>query len=193
VSTLIFFLAVAAALLALLFVLSRRNPSAEGSAQTLLEARHALHALQGGLLPTEFVDHIFSRRDLEYVTANTPTEVQQLFRDERKEIALAWVSEIRRQIVYLQHYHRGHSRHFSRLKFSSEVALALHFAALRMECRALYLLFYFRGPFAARYFAGRTVATAARLCAVTGKSLAFLTPAGIARIRDDSAQDGAAV
>lgn len=191
--TLIFFLAVAAGLLLLLFVLSRRNARAEGSAQALLEARGALRALQSGLLPAEFVDQIFSQRDLEFVTASTPPEVQQLFLDERKKIVLAWVSEIRRQIVHLQHFHLGHSRHFARLKFSSEIALALDFAALHMECRALYLLFYIRGPFGAPYFAGRTVATAARLCEITGKSLAFLTPAGVTRMGNDSAQDGAAV
>jgi hypothetical protein len=192
-TTLIFFLAIAAGLLVLLFLLGRRNASAEGSAQALLEARGALRALQGGLLPAEFVDQIFSRRDLEFVTANTSPEIQQLFLDERKKIVLGWVSEIRRQIVYLQHFHLGHSRHFARLKFSSEIALALGFAALRMECRALYLLFYIRGPFGAPYFAGRTVAAASRLCEITGKSLAFLTPAGATPLGDDSAQDGAAV
>lgn len=191
--SLIFFLAIAAGLLVLLFAMSRRNPSAEGSAQALLDARHALHALQRGLLPQEFVGHLFARQDLEYVAANASKEIQQLFLDERKRIALAWVSEIRRQIVYLQNFHLGHSRHFARLKFSSEIVLALEFAVLRMECRALHLLFYVRGPYGAPNFAGKTVAAAARLCAVTGKSLAFLTPAGITPMGNDSAEDGAAV
>ncbi|MGA8222163.1 MAG: hypothetical protein WB780_10965 [Candidatus Acidiferrales bacterium] len=191
--TLIFFLAAATGLLILLFVLNRRNQGAEGSAQALLEARHALRVLQSGLLPADFVDHIFARRDLEFVTADAPMEVRNLFVEERKKIALAWASEIRLQIVHLQHFHLGHSRHFARLKFTSEIALALDFAALRMECRALYLLFYLRGPFGAPYFAGKTVAAASRLCAVTGKSLAFLAPAGVTPMGDDSAQDGAAV
>jgi hypothetical protein len=190
---LIFFLAIALGLLVLLFVLSRRSPSAEGSAQALLDARQALQTLQLDLLALNLIQNIFSQVDLDYVTANTSKQIQRLFFDERKKIALAWVSEIRRQVLCLQHFHRGHARHFARLKFSTEAALALDFAALRMECRALYLLFYFRGPYGAPYFAGKTVAAAARLCEVTGKSLAFLTPAGVTPIGNDSAEDGAAV
>ena len=191
--TLIFFLAAAAGLLVLLFVLSRRNPGAEGSAQALLDARRAVQALQNGLLPPDFVAHIFARRDLEYVIADTSKEIQRLFLKERKKIVLAWVSEIRRQIVYLQHFHLGYSRHFARLKISTEIALALDFMALRMECRALYLFYYLRGPYGAPNFPSKTVAAAERLCALTGRSLAFLAPAEVTPVGDDSAQDGATV
>lgn len=190
---LIFFLLIAAGLLVLLFVLGRRSPSAEGSAQALLEARHALQALQLGLLPPEFVDHIFARRDLEYVTANASKEIQQRFLEERKRIVLAWVSQVRQQIVSLQDFHFGHSRHFVQLSLSSEIALAWEFAALRMVCRAFYLLVYFRGPYGAPQIAGKMAATAARLCAISGKSLAFLNPAESHAIVDDSAHGSAPV
>jgi hypothetical protein len=190
---LIFFLAIALGLLVLLIVLSRRNSGAEGSARALLDARHALRALQQGLLPPEFVEHIFARRDLDFVTANASTEIRQLFLDERKKIAMGWVSEIHRQIIFLHHFHSGHSRHFARLDFSTEMALALDFAVLRMQCRSLYLLFCLRGPYGAPYFAGKTVEAAGRLCTITAKYLAFLTPAASAPVPEDSAHDGAAV
>jgi hypothetical protein len=190
---LIFFLVIAAGLLVLLFVLGRRSPSAEGSAQALLEARHALQALQLGLLPPEFVDHIFARRDLEYVTANASKEIQQRFLEERKRIVLAWVSQVRQRIVSLQNFHFGHSRHFVHLSLSSEIALAWEFAALRMVCRAFYLLVHLRGPYGAPHIAGKMAATAARLCTISGKSLAFLNPAESHAIVDDSAHGSAPV
>jgi len=190
---LIFFLVIAAGLLALLLVLSRRNPSAEGSARALLDARQALQKLTLGLLPPELVDHIFARRDLEYVTANASQEIQQLFLVERKKIVLGWVSEIRRQIVYLQHFHLGHSRHFARMSFSTEFALAVDFAVLRFGCRALYMLVLLRGPYGASYIVGKTAAAASRLCIISGKYLAFLSPLETLPIADDSAQGGAAI
>ena len=190
---LIFFLAIAAGFLVLLFALSRRNPSAEGSAQALLEARNALQKLTLGLLPPDFVDHVFAKQDLEYVTTNTSKEIRQLFLDERKKIALAWATEIRRQIILLQHFHLGHSRHFARLSFSTEIGLALDFSVLRLECRALYLLLSLRGPYGASYVVGQTAAAAARLCAISRKYLAFLTPAEGPPLQDDSAQGGVTI
>jgi hypothetical protein len=190
---LIFFLVIAAGLLVLLLVVSRRNPRVEGSAHALLDARQALQTLQLDLLALNLIQNIFSQVDLDYVTANTSKEIQRLFFEERKKIALAWVAEIRRQVVCLQHFHRGHARHFARLRFATEFALALDFAALRLECRALCLLLYLGGPYAASYVAGKTIAAAARVCAISGKSLAFLTPAGASPLADDSARDSAAV
>jgi hypothetical protein len=184
---LIFFLAVAAVLLALLFLLGRRAPMAEGSSQALLDARNALQTLQLDLLALNLVQNIFSQEDLKYVSTYTPKEIQQMFAEERKRIALAWVSEIYRQVICLEHFHRGYARHFTRLKFTTELALALDFAVLRLQCGALYVLLYLRGPYASSYMAGKTIAAAVRVCAISGKSLAFLTPAGPGPIAEDSA------
>jgi hypothetical protein len=189
---LIFFLVVAAALLILLFLLGRRAPMAEGSSQALLDARNALQTLQLDLLALNLVQNIFSQNDLEYVTTHTPTEIQQMFAEERKRIALAWVSEIYRQVVCLQHFHRGYARHFTHLKLTTELALALDFAVLRLQCRALYLLLRLWGPYASSYMAGKTIAAAVRVCAISGKSLAFLTPAGPRPIPEDSARGSVA-
>jgi hypothetical protein len=190
---LIFFLAVAAVLLVLLLVLGRRTPGVEGSAQALLEARHALQTLQLGLLPSEFVDHIFDRRDLDYVTANASNRIQQLLLEERKRIVLIWVSQVRLQIVSLQEFHFGHSRHFIQLSLSNEIALAWEFATLRLVCRALYILVHFRGPYGAPQIAGRMIATAVQLCAISEKSLAFLSPAESRALADNSARGSAPV
>lgn len=190
---LLLYIAVALALLALLFLsLLRRSPGAEGSAQALLDARQAVRTLQTGLLPSELVERIFSTQDLSYVGGCGSKQIQQLFLAERKRIALSWVSQIRRQILCLQDFHRGHSRHFAHLNPAQEIGLAVEFASLRIECRVLSLLLTLRGPYGATRIAGSMAAAASRLCDISEKALSFLTPAGTARVVHDSARNGAA-
>ena len=190
---LVLYIAVGLALLALLFLsLLRRTPGAEGSAQALLDARHAVRTLQSGLLPSELVERIFSKQDLTYVAACGSKPIQQMFLAERKRIALSWVSQIRRQIICLQDFHRGHSRHFARLNPAQEIVLAFEFASLRVECRLLSLLLALRGPYGATRIAGSTAAAASRLCEISEKALSFLTPGGMAKVVHDSARHGAA-
>jgi hypothetical protein len=176
-----------------LLAVLRRPSRPEGSAEALLEARHALRTLQLGLLPQELVGRFFSRNDLEYVVANAPKATEQLFLEERKHIVLAWISQVRQQIVSLQDFHFAHSRHFVYVSLTSEIALAWEFATLRMVCRALYLLVYFRGPYGAPQIAEKTAATAAQLCAISEKSLAFLSPAESRALADNSARGSAPV
>jgi hypothetical protein len=193
-TSLIVYCAIGAGLLVLLLLAVLRRPSRpEGSAEVLLEARHALRTLQLGLLPQELVGRFFARNDLEYVVANAPKTTEQLFLEERKHIVLAWISQVRLQIVSLQNFHFGHSRHFVQVSLTSEIALAWEFASLRMVCRALYLLVYFRGPYGAQQIAGKMVAIAARVCALSEKSLAFLSPAESHALVDNSARGSAPV
>jgi len=186
------YIAVGLGLLILLFLaVFRRTPRAEGSAQALLDARQAVRKLQTGLLPSEFVNTIFSDQDWQYVTATTSLPIQRLFMAERKRIALAWVGQIRRQLICLQDFHRGHSRHFAHLNPGVEIALAVDFALLRLECRALSVLLHLRGPYGASRIAGRTAAAASRLCETTEQAISFLTSRGAVRVTNDSAQGGA--
>ena len=77
--SLIFFSLIGIGLLLLLVVVARRAARAEGSAQALVDARQALQALQGDLLPTGLVQRIFDRQDFNYIVASAPHDVQRLF------------------------------------------------------------------------------------------------------------------
>lgn len=193
-TSLILYCAVGAGLIVLLLLVLLRRPSRpEGSAEAFLGAKHALRALQLDLLPPELVERFFARNDYEYVVSSAPEAIQQQFLEERKRIVLAWVSEVRQQLVNLQDFHFGHSRHFVQLSLSSEIGFACEFAVLRMQCRALYLLLYFRGPYGAPRIASRMATTAAQLCATSEISLAFLNAAESHVIADDSARGSAPV
>lgn len=188
---LILFLAVGAGLLLLVFaaITRRTGGRAEGSSQTILDARHALSTLQKNLLPEELIARIFAKQDLEYVLRSTPEPVQQLFVEERRKVALVWVRQVRKGVVTLRAFHRGQARHYSRLSLGTELDLALSFAALLLVCRALEVALYFRGPYAAPRIVGRTAAVAARLCQVSEKSLAFLNVEAVSDVSGSSAHE----
>ncbi|MGH9714212.1 MAG: hypothetical protein ACRD5M_13020 [Candidatus Acidiferrales bacterium] len=190
-TTLIIYFAIAAGLLLLLLLASlRRTTPAEGTAQALLGAKQALRTLQLGLLPTELVGAFFARNDFDFVVATAPESIQRLFLAERKRIVLAWLSQVRLQIMHLQHFHFEHSRHFVRLSLAKEIVLAAEFAALRMRCRMLSLLVYFRGPYGAPYRFEKAAASAAHLCAISERSLAFLNLAESPALVGNSAGSG---
>lgn len=190
---LILFLSIGVGLLLLLFILARRPAAVEGSAQGLVETRSALRSLQHALLPAEFVERIFAKQDLQYVVSTAPPEIRDIFLRDRKRIALAWIGQVRRHILSLREYHFRRSRFYSRLSVQNEITLALDFMALLLQCRLLQILLFLAGPNQAPWMAGRTAAAAARICTVSEKSLAFLTPPRVAGLRHQSPEDGGAV
>jgi hypothetical protein len=181
---LISFLVIGALLLVSLYSFVRRENRAEGGSGAMVEAKQALNVLQVGLLPPELVGRVFAREDLEYVEAETSKEIRELFLEERKKVALSWVSRVRKQVLSLQRFHLGSARFYARLSPATELALAMHFAVLRLECRMLQVSLFLRGPYAAPRMVGFTAATATRVCKVSEESLAFLTPVYAGRVSD---------
>lgn len=185
---LLFFLFIGAALLSSLLFLARRgNPRAEGDSGALLEARRALDALQGGLLPEELVQRIFAKDDLDYlVSVSAPKSVRDLFVAERKKIALSWIGQVRSQISSLKRFHVGAARSYAQLGLRTELELACHFAALLMACRALGFAVYVGGPYMAPRMVGATATAAARICTISEQSLGFLNPVQLKPFANDS-------
>jgi ABC-type Fe3+-siderophore transport system permease subunit len=188
---LILFLLVGAMLFFSLYLLVRRSSHAEGSAEELLEARQALNALQLGLLPHEIVRRIFATEDLDYVTSETPECIRELFLEERKGIALSWACQVRRQLLSLRQFHLGSARFYAQLNVRTEIRLAAEFAGLLLACRALQMMLFLRGPYAAPRVVEVTAAAAVKVCGISEKSLAFLKPAYLPAGSDSSSGDQA--
>jgi hypothetical protein len=187
------FIAVGLGLLILLFLATRRRPmAAEGSAGALVAAKRSLQALQVGLLPVELIDRIFGKGDLKYVSMLGSREIQDLFEDERKRLALAWVGQVREQIRNLRNFHTRQSRMFARMSRRTELSVALNFAELQFRCRLLELMLRWRGPYAAPYLVRSTATAAGGLCSVFDRSLAFLTPSIAEGLPNDSGAGTAA-
>ncbi|MGA8034775.1 MAG: hypothetical protein WA823_06500 [Candidatus Acidiferrales bacterium] len=186
---LIFSLLIALGLLIFLLLLARpqRTPTIEGSGQLVVDARGALDRLQRDLLPREFVSRLYDRRDLDFVMACTPREVQKRFLAERKRLAIAWVGRVREEIVELRRLHVGQSRLYANIGMRSEVALAFDFASFLIACRILELALRIRGPYGVPGIVRWTMGAADRLCAISEKSLELLA----ARVNLQRAANGA--
>jgi len=192
--SLLLYLALGVGLLVFLWALARRKGApVEGCGQQFVEARQALRTLQFGLLPENLIERIFDPEDLRYVTEASPGEIRELFLQERTRISLMWVRRVRSEIRNLMHFHLAYSRLHAKLSLLTEIRLALDFALLLMACRALRILLYWRGPYGARAVVGVLTAAAARVCAASEKSLAFLNPPALESFRRDSAGHGAAI
>ena len=190
----ILYLALGVGLLVVLWALARRKGApVEGCGRQFVEARQALRTLQLGLLPENLIERIFDQEDYRYVTATSAGEIGELFLQERSRISLMWVRRVRSEIRNLMHFHLAYSRLHAKLSLLTEIRLALDFAVLLLACRALRILLYMRGPYGARSMVRVLTATAARVCAASEKSLAFLNPPALESFRRDSAGHGAAI
>lgn len=175
--SLIFFLIIGALLFSSLFFLARRNPRSEGSSAAIVEARQALTSLQRGLLPVELVNRVFAKEDWNYVRSEAPKSVQELFMDERKDVALLWLGQVCEEIGSLRRFHRGAARHCAKLNPRAELQLAISFAGLTAACRTLQALVYVGGPYMAPRMVGTVANAAARVCHISEESISFLSAA----------------
>lgn len=174
---LILYLLLGAGLFALLLALAmRQRGPVEGSGSQFVQARQSLTTLQSGLLGPNVVERIFDPQDLKYLQKATAPEICNLFLAERRRISLLWVRRLRSEIRNLMHFHLGYSRLHGKLDFETELRLALDFALLLSACRALEVLLYWRGPYGAPTMVGIAAGSAARVCATSERSLAFLNP-----------------
>lgn len=185
--SLVFFVGIAILLFLSLFVLARRNPRTAGVSGALVEARQALGALQAGLLPTNLVQRIFAAEDWDYVRSETAKPVRQMFLEERKRIAILWIDQVRSQIRNLRRFHRGAARHYAQLNPRMEMELAFRFSALMAACRALHIVVYLGGPYAAPRMIGAMANAAGRACEISEQSLSFLKSAQLGILSSSSA------
>jgi hypothetical protein len=174
---LILFLLLGAGLLFLLFLIARRARPVAGSAQSLREARQALSALQEWALPSVVLERVFAKQDTAYIMSSTPPDVQRLFMQERSKVAFLWVSQVHKSVGLLKNFHLSQARFYERLSFGTEIELGFSFVTLLFACRVLQVALYAGGSRAAPWMMGKTAEAVTRLCQVSEKSLAFLSPA----------------
>ncbi len=131
-------------------------------------------AANGAVTPSNF-GRIFERHDLEYVAAQAPARIQELFLEERQKVVLSWVGQIRKQILSLKQFHLRFGALLCRSQSEYGIAISLGvFSAARhlpQQCGS---------PSAGEVlmprptWSGRAAATAARVCDLSARSLDFL-------------------
>jgi hypothetical protein len=176
VTQLISFIAIAMGLGVSLASLALRK-RVEGGSDAMVKAKQALSSLQAGLLPAEMVARIFDRTDLVYVESQSSNDIREMFMSERKLVVLSWIRRVRQEVDDLRNFHLGSARFYAGLSLTTEISLGFDFAMLLLACRALQVSVYLGGPYAAPRMVASTAAIANRVCAISERSLAFLTPA----------------
>jgi hypothetical protein len=96
--------------------------------------------------PTEFVSKIFSRSDWEFVAGTDSPKLQQLFREERKAVALLWVRQTSAFIQKVMREHKEAARASSDLQIATETKLLFLYSQLMLVCGALLLAIQVAGP-----------------------------------------------
>lgn len=103
----------------------------------------------------EQLERLFGREDWDYIRSSTSEEVQRLFLRERREIALAWISQLRRQAKAGMHFHVARVRASEALQPVAEIKLAIEYYAFLTKCGAIAAIVSLGGPMALRGMVGR--------------------------------------
>jgi hypothetical protein len=96
--------------------------------------------------PPELVLRIFSIEDWSLVSATKSSQLERLFRRERRAVALLWVQQTSAAIQRTMREHVQVSRTASDLEFNTEIRLVVQYAQLMFICGILYLVIQLFGP-----------------------------------------------
>lgn len=96
--------------------------------------------------PPEFVSRIFSRTDSEFVASTKSPQLRQLFRRERKLVALLWVQQTSAAVQRTMHEHARVARGSEDLEFVTEMKLFLLYVELTLICGMLFVAIQSAGP-----------------------------------------------
>ncbi len=96
--------------------------------------------------PPEFVPKIFSQEDSEFVSKLESPHLGQLFRKERKQVALLWVRQTSAGIRRIMREHAEVARRSSDLEFRTELKVFLQYSELTLVCGILLAAIQLAGP-----------------------------------------------
>jgi hypothetical protein len=96
--------------------------------------------------PEEFITHVFSSRDWEFVRSLKSLTIQDLFQRERKKVAQVWVRQTSAAIREVIHQHAIAARESQNLQPATEFKIISQFLALIAACGVLSLCIQVAGP-----------------------------------------------
>lgn len=96
--------------------------------------------------PPEFVARVFSPDDCKFVSRARSRQLNQLFRRERKVVALVWVYQTKLAINRVMREHTRVTRQSQDLHFATEAQLVLSYMQLILVCNLLCLAIQSAGP-----------------------------------------------
>lgn len=166
----LFAIAVAGALLILLWVAVRRNVSGSLAAEPDFEPC---------LPPRALMQRILSIEDVEFAQMLPAPRVLRLLVAERRRLALGWLHQIRREAGRLVEMHVREARHAAGLRPATEIRLFAHMTLFLATYQVLLAGVWFWGPFRTRGYL-RWIRGLSDLVSDSGGRMADLARAGSA-------------
>ena len=102
--------------------------------------------LEGELGTMELAERIFSPADWKLIQGQGSVELTELFRRERRAVALLWVRHTSRQIRQIIREHTEAARSSRNVDFWTELRLFGRYLELRLTCGMLYAAIQAGGP-----------------------------------------------
>lgn len=96
--------------------------------------------------PEEFVLRVFTSADRQFVRGLHARDIERIFAQERKRVALVWTQQTSAAIRQVMREHARASRHSANLKPTREIRLFAEFLAVLSACQILALAIRIVGP-----------------------------------------------
>jgi len=132
--------------------------------------------------PSDLVNRIFFADDSKFIQAANSPHLAELFRRERRQVALVWVQQTSASIHRVMHDHKRIARVSKDLDFETEVKLLWLYSELMLLCGALALAVQAVGPLGVRRLAVYADAHSQRLAQVQQSFQAATRPRELPRV-----------
>jgi hypothetical protein len=94
----------------------------------------------------QIMERIFATEDWGFLNGRCPAEAQRVFRKERRQIALYWLSLVQNQAKAAMRHHVSRARRLEGLQPAMEGKIAFSYLFFRMNCWILRIMVLVRGP-----------------------------------------------
>jgi hypothetical protein len=173
-------------LLVVLAIWARQNIGRHKGAAELLDPRQHRSNAGTTVRQRDLGERIFATEDWEFVSCETPQEIQQVFHRERSILAISWVRRTRGQISQVMRAHLIAARGSKNLRVATEFRLALSYFFYLGLCDLLIGLIWLRGPVRTRTSVRKTLRWLAQLRTAFGQLMARVDPASCRALRTNS-------
>jgi hypothetical protein len=128
-------------------------------------------------------ERIFGLEDWDFVSRNTPFEIQKLFLHERAALAISWLRRTRTRISLVMRTHLVAARQTEDLEPATELKLALSYLVFLILCDLLIGCIWLRGPTRTRKTISQTLRAVAWLRRAIELLMARVDPANCETLR----------
>jgi len=122
-------------------------------------------------------ERIFSPRDWDFVSRETPSEIQRMFQRERTVLAISWLRRTRMRVSQVMRAHVAVARQSEDLQLATEIRLALSYFLFLILCNSFIGWVWLHGPVRTRKVVGQTLRWASQFRRSFEQLMARVDPA----------------